>query len=241
MLLYAFSPPVRCAPLSSIQPLQLPSPPRQFSRPSVHLLGRYRPLPPPRNRPAPHYPRRDWSRRELLKSQLSDRCCHFREHRRPPRLDDQNSGPLVQRRLSRLRSYLKRYSSPGSCAASLVTVGSCGFSSTCLALKFSFEVFHSRPLNFLFLFLSARCPPANAKCQAPALSPLAMLGDFLSTARQFGVGFHSNRPSIDSSVGSPPSLWGHSTSALSLRIPAKPNRPRLRSGTDIINYASTTF
>ena len=42
------------------------------------------------------------------------------------------------------------------------------------------------------------------------------------SARPFGVGFHSNRPSIDPSVGSPPSLRGHSTGALSLCIPAKP-------------------
>ena len=50
---------------------------------------------------------------------------------------------------------------------------------------------------------------------------------------RFSVGFHSNRLSIDPSVGSPPSLRGHSTGALSLCIPAKPRLRSLRSGTDI--------
>ena len=50
---------------------------------------------------------------------------------------------------------------------------------------------------------------------------------------RFGVGFHSNRPIIDPSVGSPPSLRGHSTGALSLCIPAKPRLRLLRGGTDI--------
>ena len=51
----------------------------------------------------------------------------------------------------------------------------------------------------------------------------------------FGVGFHSNRLSLDPSVGIPSSLRDHSTGALSLRIPAKPRLRSLRSETDINN------
>ena len=51
--------------------------------------------------------------------------------------------------------------------------------------------------------------------------------------RPFGVSFHSHRPSIDLSVGSPPSLRGHSTGALSLCIPAKSRLHSLRTGKDI--------
>ena len=67
---------------------------------------------------------------------------------------------------------------------------------------------------------SSRYSSGSAKCQATGSLPLALLRAFLSSvsARKFVVGFHSNRPSIDPLVGSPPSLRGHSTGALSLCI-----------------------
>ena len=52
--------------------------------------------------------------------------------------------------------------------------------------------------------------------------------------RQFGVSFHSNRPSIDPSVGSPSLLRGQFIVVLSLCIPGTPDHCSLRSEQPLI-------
>ena len=112
------------------------------------------------------------------------------------------------------------YSSPGSLAVTLVAIGraSCPFDCD----------YSHLPFIFASAQFSAYPPVIRRGMQRVrhhVLYPLRCLEPSSLSAGPFGVGFHSNRPSIDPSVGSPPSLRGHSTGALSLCIPAK---PRLR-------------
>ena len=138
--------------------------------------------------------------------------------RAPLRLADQNSGPLVQRRLSRVRAFLQSYSSPGSFTACLFTVVFSFVSvSRSLPVYLPLKSFslHSCLLDFFFSFLPPvlRWGMQSVKHQLP--HPLHCLEPSSLTARQLGVGFHSNRPSTDPLVGPPPSLRGQSTGALS--------------------------
>ena len=85
----------------------------------------------------------------------------------------------------------------------------------------------------LWLFRNEKFPGLSRN--GPGLLPLQRCLEPSSLpARQFGVGFHSNRPSIVPSVGSPSSLRGHSTGALSVCTPATTHLRSLRSGTDIL-------
>ena len=85
-------------------------------------------------------------------------------------------------------------------------------------------------------FCSLLC--ASCLCVVPSLpfsTPVHLLHAFfvhvfrlyplpvwLCKGRHYGIGFHSNRASTCPLVGSPPSLRGHSTGALSLCNPAIP-------------------
>ena len=85
----------------------------------------------------------------------------------------------------------------------------------------------------LWLFGNEKFPGLSRN--GPGLLPLQRCLEPSSlAARQFGVCFHSNRPSIDPSVGSLSFLRSHSTGTLSLCISATTHLRSLRSGTDIL-------
>ena len=71
----------------------------------------------------------------------------------------------------------------------------------------------------LLLVHSGQATPGNAKRHAPGRTPFVLLGALLAPARQFGVGFHSNRPSTYF-LSRVPFLrsGGHSSGAQSLCI-----------------------
>ena len=82
-------------------------------------------------------------------------------------------------------------------------------------------------LNFL---LPPFRPDSTGECKVSRTStvhPLRCLEPSSLTGRQPGVGFHSNRPCTDPSVGPPPSLWGHSTGALSPLHSSQTLSPRI--------------
>ena len=118
------------------------------------------------------------------------------------------------------------YFSPGSLAVTVVAMcgASCPFDCDYSHLPF---IFASAKFSACPLVIRRGVQRVRHHVLKRCLEPSSL------SARPFGVGFHSNRPSIDPSVGFPPSLRGHSTGALSLFIPAKPRLRSLRNGTDI--------
>jgi len=86
------------------------------------------------------------------------------------------------------------------------------------------------------LFVSSSQTPLSFP-QSPPRFPFSLLHwlrpVWLCKGPRCGVGFYSNRPSIDPPDGSPLSPRGHSTGALSLCILATPHLHSLRRGTDV--------
>lgn len=86
------------------------------------------------------------------------------------------------------------------------------------------------------LFVSSSQTPLSFP-ESPPRFPFSLLHwlrpVWLCKGPRCGVGFYSNRPSIDPPDGSPLSPRGHSTGALSLCILATPHLHSLRRGTDV--------
>ena len=164
----------------------------------------------------------------IRKPQLLDR-------RWPLRLADQNSGPLVQRRLSRVRAYFKSYSSPGSFTACLFTVvfvavsRSFAYLSSIKVIRFSL---HSCMLNFLPPFRP--CYAGEGKMSSTSsFTPCAAWNLPLLQLVSLASVSIATVQAPTSQLGPSLRLGVTLLVPCPLCIPAKPHLPLSRSGTDV--------
>ena len=162
----------------------------------------------------------------IFKLQPSARCCHLCERCWPLRLADQNSGPLAHGRLSRVRAYVKSYSSPGSFTACLFTVVFFSIFAVFAYLS-AINVIQSSFMSAEFLcpfptFFAGECKVSGTSSFTPSL-----LGTFLSYSSSAWRRSHSNRPSTGLSVGLPPLILNIRTTLLQRFVSKIPSQ---RSG-----------
>ena len=193
--------------LSRTLGFQTPLSRTQFSQPPCHVCWILRPPGANTGHRAGTCTSLVFHRSQTLLSQTRflNRRSHLRKRCQSSRVDDKNSGPLVQRRLPRFTFTPLQTSSVWLPRA--------------WRRRRSFLPWTSNAhFSPLFLFPTLRRPhPAMQSAMHQVLTPFVLLGVLLAPARQFGVGFHSNRHLLPQS-GPLPSLRGQSSGAQSLCI-----------------------